>query len=94
MAKEDKFDVTLQIGVRVTKQGKEGDWYTFLGKDGNAVENKYYGMDYLQVTATLDAIGKFAENLTDFGYAAAQALGFDAQEVGAAMSVAKGKLQR
>ena len=86
--KEDQFNVTFTLGVKVTKVGAkkdESDWY-----DLGPFTSVYHGMDYLQVTGTLAAIGGLAETLTDFGFAGAEAIGFNSKEVAKVKELAKG----
>jgi len=83
---EDKFNVVANIDLVITKIGdtSENPWFELHGP-----ELKYFNMDYLQITGVIQAIESLAQTLVDFGFAGAEAIGFDPGEVEKAKKVGK-----
>ena len=69
-----KFNVKLSVICEVTKVAEDGTESPFSTLNSSI---DYRGMDYLQITATQQAIVDFGQSLTNLGWAAAGLMGFD-----------------
>lgn len=69
---DTRYKVVLNIGYSIEKVQDDGTLAPFSSFNGSA---NYHNMDYVQIVAVQQVVTNMAQQLNDFGWSSAEAIG-------------------